>query len=279
MLYYLQALILGAVQGVTEFLPISSTAHLIIFEKIFHLDPKAYGLSFDMFINLGTVVAALIYFWKDLRSIFGSLRLKPLGSKYTQAELLPWRMIVVTLILAVIGFIFEKQISADLRSLPVIAGSLVVVAFLMMAAEKKLAENKKPSLQLDSTRTYLIGLSQALAFIPGVSRSGITISTGLFSGLNRVTAARYSFLLSVPITLAAIVKRLLTFESLIAKQGISHQILLFYTLGAISSGLVGFFSLKFLINYLNRHSLFPFAVYRLGLAFVIIVFSLLNKFL
>ncbi|MEI6477451.1 MAG: undecaprenyl-diphosphate phosphatase [bacterium] len=269
-MHIIQAIILGAVQGITEFLPVSSTAHLIITEKLFGLNQATYGLSFDMFINLGTIAAVLIFFWSDLRDIFGRLRLpsgaKPLAAK----EQMPWLILGATVPVGLLGMLLQKRIETQFRSLSYIAASLVIVGILMIVAEVitwRRDHNVEPTpLQIVAT-----ALSQCLAFVPGVSRSGITITTGLFLGMDRVTAARYSFLLSVPITIAATGKKLLDFVSLIHSQGIAADVLAFYLVGAVVSFITGYFTLKFLLRFYTRYSLTSFAYYRFALALVLLI--------
>ncbi|MCC2631520.1 MAG: undecaprenyl-diphosphatase UppP [Patescibacteria group bacterium] len=269
--HYLQAIILGVVQGITEFLPVSSTAHLIIVQDLFNLDPATYGLSFDMFTNLGTVLAVIIFFWNDLKDIFGSLRLMPPG-KMTGKQKLPWLIILATIPVGLIGMALESRIESDFRSLYVIATSLVVVGLVMIAAEKS-AGRRKPKENVTPRPFQVIwtGLSQAIALIPGVSRSGITISTGMFLGMDRVTAARYSFLLSVPITAAATLKKLADFGSEVSAGNVASDVLVFYFLGAITSFIAGYFTLRFLLSFYSRSTLTSFAYYRFALALVLII--------
>lgn len=269
---FLQAVILGAVQGVTEFLPVSSTGHLVILEHFFHLDPNQYGLSFDMFINLGTTLAVTWYFRHDLLSIFRKLRF-PNGKPYTKEEKLPWWILGVTALVGIAGLLLEKHIDSTLRTLPIIITMLIVFGAFMLLAEKL---GKQKSTELSGTQAYLVGLSQILAFVPGVSRSGSTISSGLFLGLTRETAARYSFLLSVPVTLAAILKRLATTASDVQQNGIAAETAMFYIVGLIVSTIVGYYTVHFLLEYLRKYSLAAFAYYRFGLAAILIVYLVLR---
>lgn len=259
MIHYLQAIILGTVQGVTEFLPISSTAHLIITQKIFGLDQSTYGLTFDMFTNLGTILAVIIFFWKDLRVIFGDLRF---------SNKTPWLILLSTIPVGLVGLLLEKKIETSFRSLWVIVFTLVFVGFVMIAAEKfsKFKSDKPKPWQI-----VITSLSQILALIPGVSRSGITISTAMFSGLDRVTAARYSFMLSLPITMAATAKKLLDFSGEIGSKNLPNDVIIFYVLGAVFSFITGYLTLQFLLKFYQKYSLTSFAYYRFILAGILIL--------
>jgi undecaprenyl-diphosphatase len=255
MLYYLQAIILGIIQGVTEFLPISSTAHLIISEKILGLNQDTYGLSFDMFINLGTVLAVIWFF-----------RVKLLEILHTPKRL--GIILVASIPAGLAGLLLENSIDGSFRSIDVIATSLIVVGLIMMAVEKL------PHREVTPRDSHILGMgvAQAIALIPGVSRSGITISAGMASGLNRVTAAEYSFLLSVPITAAAVLKRLIPFLSDVSAGSVAAPVLNFYIVGLIASTIAGYFTLKFLLDFYSRYSLTVFAWYRITLAILLLLF-------
>lgn len=265
----LQAIFLGGIQGLTEFLPVSSTGHLIIFEHLFNLDPQVYGLSFDMFTNLGTSLALVFYFRKDLKKIIGDFRMPKLNRPLTAEQKIPWWIIISTIIVGGVGFLLEDTIATKLRDTQIIAWMLILFGIVMLAAEKINQNLAKQELRAPSA--IAIGLSQMLAFIPGVSRSGATISTGLFLGISRAEAARFSFLLSVPITLAAIAKRLFSTGANLLETGISPEVATFYLVGLFSALIVGYFSIHFLLGYLQKSSLAAFAYYRFGLAILILV--------
>ncbi|CAN5143081.1 undecaprenyl-diphosphatase UppP [soil metagenome] len=266
----LQATFLGAIQGVTEFLPISSTGHLVIAQHFLGLNPKDFGLSFDMFTNIGTTTALLAFYWKDLLHIFSKLRV-PTGKPLTNEEKLPWQIIGITAVVGVAGLLLEDKIATDFRSLAVIGSALIIFGAVMLWAEK--VGSKNATGEISPKQAYLVGLSQILAFVPGVSRSGATISTGLFSGLSRATAARYSFLLSVPIITVATLKRLLTAASELT---VTADLATFYVVGALTAGIVGYFSLRFLIGYLQKSSLAVFAYYRFALGAALLLYVWLS---
>lgn len=266
----IQAATLGAIQGVSEFLPISSTGHLVIAQHFFGLDPKTFGLSFDMFTNIGTTTALVMFYRKDLVAIFSKLRF-PSAEPYTQEEKLPWWILGVTALVGVAGLLLEDRIATDFRSLTVIGTMLIAFGAVMLIAEKVGTRNTSDT--MSAKRAYLVGLAQILAFVPGVSRSGATISMGLFSGLTRATAARYSFLLSVPIITAATLKRMVTASSEIT---FTADVASFYLVGALAAGIVGYISLRLLISYLQKYSLAVFAYYRFALGTALLLYVWLS---
>lgn len=269
-LHLLQAAFLGAVQGITEFLPVSSTGHLLIFETIFHLDQKTYGLSFDMFTNLGTSLALVWFFRKDIADILRRFTTKP----KTIAEKTPWWILWVTILVAAAGLVLEDTIATSFRSLGLVATSLAAFSLVMLAAEAY--ASKKPAKPLSTPSAFVIGLAQVLAFVPGVSRSGATISFGRFCQVDRAEAARFSFLLSIPITLAAILKRMLTAAGEFQQTPPGMEVMLFYLVGLVVAAVVGYYSIRFLLEYVRKASLAAFAYYRIGLAILLGVYLLVR---
>ena len=260
----LQAIVLGLVQGLTEFLPISSTAHLrIVPELLGWPDP---GAAYSAVIQLGTVAAVLIYFWKDLltlgRAFFqGLARREPFGT--TDARL-AWFVLVGTLPIGVCGLAFKSFIGRELRSLYIISGSLIVLALILLVVER-LASHKRTLDDMRWRDGLIVGLWQALALIPGSSRSGTTITGALSLGLRREDAARYSFLLSIPATgLAGLfeLKHLLE-----ATERPSTLALVTGTLVAFGSG---WMAISWLLSYLRRRSTLVFIVYRVALGLVLL---------
>ncbi|HET6386027.1 MAG TPA: undecaprenyl-diphosphate phosphatase [Armatimonadota bacterium] len=268
--HILQAAFLGLVQGITEPLPVSSTAHLVLFEKLFGWSKATYGLSFDMFINMGTTAAVISFFWSDLRKMARHFRL-PGGDPLNRQERLPWLIILASIPVGLIGLALEKRIATVFRSPLIIAYTLIGVGLLMFLAEWY-ARRQKHSKTASDKQVVGIGLSQALALVPGVSRSGITIATGLLYGLDRVEAAEISFLLSIPITLAAIGDRLVKFGLQLGRHLVSPNVLIYYIIGAIASWAAGFLTLRFLLRFYSRYTLATFAYYRIALGIVILLF-------
>jgi undecaprenyl-diphosphatase len=269
----LEAVVLGIVQGLTEFLPISSSAHLRIVPAILGWsDP---GAAFTAVIQIGTLVAVLAYFRRDMVRIGsawtkGILRGRPLDDLDSR---MGWMMIAGTLPIVVCGLLFKDSIETTLRSLYVVAGALIVLALLLAAAEmhlKRQAKAGKHLKQLDEItwpEAIVIGLAQALALVPGSSRSGVTITAGLFAGLSRDTAARFSFLLSLPSVLAAGVYQLYSErEALLGSQD-DVVALAVATLAALISG---YASIAFLLYYLKTHTTYVFVGYRIALGVLIL---------
>ncbi|MCC6484603.1 MAG: undecaprenyl-diphosphate phosphatase [Armatimonadetes bacterium] len=265
-----QAAVLGAVQGATEFIPVSSTGHLILIPYILGW-PKA-GLTFDLAAHVGTLVALLWYFWQEWVLIYTSLvRVIMNAGKCDQAtrhraSVGVW-ILLASIPAALAGVALDKFVEETLhKSYVFIALSTGLVAFVMLAADRLGRKNR--SWGEAGLRDWLgIGIAQALALLPGVSRSGITISAGLAEGLDRPAAARCSFLLSAPIIGGAaamhIVKDVL-------HGGIPSSELKLFAVAALTSGLVGYLCIRFLLNYLRQHTLVPFVWYRVVLALFIL---------
>jgi undecaprenyl-diphosphatase len=261
-----QALFLGILQGLTEFLPISSSAHLILAPWFFGWQNSLVdSLTFDVALHAGTLVAILGYFFRDwlglARAFFGIL-----GKR--RIETLQERMVVYILLstipAAIVGFLLEKTIEGSFRNPGLIVLPLIAVSFLMVYAEKR----KRSSRLLDKLTlkdSLIIGCAQALALLPGVSRSGITITTGLLRGYEREAATRFSFLLSTPIIAGAAVLHL---RHLLDPGAVTEWSI--FTIGFAASAVVGYLAIALLLRYLQRHTLNLFAGYRLALAAVVI---------
>lgn len=260
----LQAIVLGLVQGLTEFLPISSTAHLRIVPEL--LGWKDPGAAYSAVIQLGTVAAVLIYFRKDLVTLGGAffqglLKRQPFA---TLESRLAWFVLVGTLPIGLCGLAFKKTIEGSLRSLYVISGSLIVLAIILFIVER-MASHKRTLADMRWQDAIIVGLWQALALIPGSSRSGTTITGALSLGLRREDAARYSFLLSIPATTLAGVFELK--HLLEATERPSAVALWTGTLVAFASGWA---AIAWLISYLRRRSTLIFIIYRVVLGVVLL---------
>ena len=261
-----QALILGIVQGLTEFLPVSSSAHLrIVPELLGWSDP---GAAFTAVIQIGTLIAVLAYFHDDLRRIgrawiVGLARHEPLADLDAR---MGWMMIAGTVPIVICGVLFKQQIETSLRSLYVVAGAMIVLAAVLALAEalvqgRARAGRLQKQLHDVTWRDALVtGLAQALALVPGSSRSGVTITAGLFLGMSREAAARFSFLLSMPAVLAAGVFQLYKARhDLLATQDDALALLVC----TVASAIVGYASIAFLLSYLKSHTTYLFIGYRL----------------
>jgi len=261
----LRAVVLGLVQGITEFLPISSTAHLRITPELFGWsDP---GAAFDAIIQLGTVAAVLVYFRHDIVRLLsawveGIQRREPLG---TTESRLAWFVLIGTLPVVVLGFVFKHAIETSLRSLYVVAASMILLALLLAAAEWTASHARRLE-DMTWKDGWIIGLWQAVALIPGSSRSGTTLTGGLWRGLRREDAARYSFLLSIPATTAA---------GLFELRHLRHASIPFTVTELLVAAVVAFGSgtlaIGGLLRYLRTRTTLVFVVYRLLLGVLLLV--------
>lgn len=267
-----QAFVLGLVQGATEFLPVSSTAHMRILPVLLHWpDP---GATFSAIVQLGPIVAIIAYFRRDLaRYVAGLGRSFQLREMYPRGDTdarLGWFTIIGTIPLAIAGLLLEKKVNTEYRNLYFVATALIVLALVLLVAERVSRRNRTLE-KLRFGSAMLIGLSQALALVPGASRSGCTITMGLFLGLTREDAARFSFLLSIPaITLAGLFK---LSEAL--HPGTLGPVAGPYLFGAVVAGVVAYVVVRWLLGYLGdeKHTTMPFIIYRilLGIALLFLV--------
>jgi undecaprenyl-diphosphatase len=254
----LAAIILGLVQGLTEFLPVSSTAHLILVSDALKLDPEKFGLSFDVALHLGTALAVLLYFagtWIELLVdvVRGRWRL-------------PLAIVVGTVPAAIAGVLWETAVSTTFRSAVFIVIGLLVGSAIFVLAERMSARRRRIE-RVGLIDAVLIGAAQAIALLPGVSRSGITISAGLFRGLERGDSTRFAFLLATPIILGAGAKTLLDARKL---SGLTAEMDI-VAIGFAVSFFSGLAAVAFMVRYLRTHSLNVFVVYRLLLAVVVVI--------
>jgi undecaprenyl-diphosphatase len=261
-----EAIVLGLVQGLTEFLPISSSGHIRIVSAFFGWDDP--GAAFTAVIQLGTMAAVLVYFRRDLwhiaRSWVTELRL-PFRERSRDANL-GWFIILGTIPIAIFGLAFRHQIEDGARDLYLIGSMLIAFSFVMLAAER-FGTRRRGLPEMDGRDGIFIGFAQALALIPGVSRSGATISAGLFRGFDRTAAARYSFLLSVP---AVVLSGLFELRDVGDGTGASAGATVIATLVAFVSG---YFAIAWLLRYLAGHSLAVFAAYRIPLGILVIALA------
>jgi len=257
---YLLAILAGAVQGLTEFLPISSTGHLIIFEKIFGISQEEFGLAFDASLHLGTLLAIVLFFYKDY------LKILNIGNR------LLIKLAVGTLPAVFFGLLFETQIETTFRQTWVVGLSLILFSFVFVLAEKlgKQIKTKEKTTVADS---MAVGLFQSFALIPGISRSGSTISAGLFLGLKRDEAAKFAFMLAGPIIAGAGFKKF--FEVILAQKFAAGE-LNFFLVGMISSAVFGYLTIKYFLKYLSTKNLYPFVLYRIIVGFILIFASILG---
>jgi undecaprenyl-diphosphatase len=267
----LQAILLGIVQGLTEFLPISSTAHLRIVPALY--SAKDIGASYTAVMQIGTMIAIILYFRRELlnmsRAFFVSLKSKDFTSNDTRLLLM---IILGTVPIVVCGYLFKEIIRNEFRNLYVVAGSLIFFSAVIFIADKytKMKMSIKDMTFKDS---IIIGIFQALALIPGASRSGITISGAFFRNMTREDAARFSFLLSIPAILLSGLYELFSQMNELFK---SDNNIISLIIATVVSGIVGYWAIWFLISYIKKHSMMIFVLYRIFLGLLILILLYFN---
>jgi undecaprenyl-diphosphatase len=258
----LQAIIYGIIQGLGEFLPISSTAHITLLPWLYHWEDP--GLAFDIALHMGTLLAVVIFFWKDwIRLIKAGLT----DVKSTDGKLF-WFILLACIPGGVFGVLFEDKVATTFRN-PLLIGVMLIVMGVVLYLADKYSETKVELKNIGFKRSFLIGVSQALAMLPGVSRSGITMATGRAFNLSREDSARFTFLLSTPfIFLSGVYK---------AKDLVSVPIeALPFIVAIATSGIVGALSIKFLLNYLKKRGFGIFVAYRFILGAAVIAIALIR---
>ena len=265
----LEAIVLGITQGLTEFLPVSSTAHLRIVPAFAGWEDP--GAAFTAVTQLGTMTAVLLYFREDLLRITHAW-LRSLRDPTVRGELdarLGWYIVIGTIPIGIFGLIFKDQIENGARDLYLIGTALIVLGLLLLAAER-VAKHDRPLEKITTRDGVAIGLAQALALVPGVSRSGATLTAGLFLGFDRTSAARFSFLLSVP---AVVLSGLFEFASILGGKDGEHVGLGALAIATFLAFVVGYASIAFLLRFLERHSTIVFVVYRVALGTIVLVLA------
>ncbi|HNT53635.1 MAG TPA: undecaprenyl-diphosphatase UppP [Anaerolineaceae bacterium] len=260
----LQAIVLGIVQGLTEFLPVSSSAHLVLVPDLLNWQiPPAQIFPFDVLVQLGTVVAVMAFFWQDLWAIIrawvsGLMKRQPFAEPQSR---LGWYLISATIPAGLAGVLFKDQVEQVFHSPTATALFLLVTAALLALAEWLGKRNR--SLEVMNWKDALtMGLMQVLSLLPGVSRSGSTISGGMFRGLDRAAAARFSFLMSVPVMLGA---GLVGGRDLLSVPDLG-TFLPVMIIGFVTAAVVGYFSIAWLLRFLTRRSFYSFAIYCVAFA-------------
>ncbi|MAZ56640.1 undecaprenyl-diphosphatase UppP [bacterium] len=263
----LDALILGLTQGLTEFLPVSSTGHLIIVHDLLGTDIGG-ALAFDAVLHLATALAVIIYFRRDvLRLLKTALRLMGHKEVVGKDKKLLLAILWGTVPAVVLGLSLESYIETSFRSPELVAVVLLLGSILFVLAERK-HKYRTGSTELDSLRGFRIGLWQAAALLPGLSRSGATISGGMLLGLDRHEAARFAFLLAVPVILGAGLMKLIDLLSVGSNFEWSYLLA-----GALTAFAIGLLAIHFLLSILRKYSLWPFVWYRVALAILILVWA------
>jgi undecaprenyl-diphosphatase len=267
---YILAIFLGLIQALTEFLPISSSGHLILARGVLDFG-FVDGLTFDVGLHVGTLLAVLVYFRSDIagliRGFFSTF--SGLNFRDNPDQRLAWYIIAASLPAAAAGFLFENQIEHYVRNPMVIVFTLVIGGVLFLVAER-LTRQKNEMHSLSFGGAFFVGIAQAVALIPGVSRSGITIIAGMTQGLKRAEAARYSFLLGTPALAGAGLKKGLDMSG----QQFNTAEYVVLLAGVLTSAAAGWFVIRFLLRFLQNHRLDVFAYYRFVLAAVVLVWLL-----
>jgi undecaprenyl-diphosphatase len=265
------AIVLGIVQGLTEFLPISSSAHLIVIPWLFGWDDG--GLTFDVALHVGTLAAVIVFFFKDWIQIIGQGLGLNVGrdTELSKNRGLLWLLAVGTIPGGIAGFLFEKQAEHALRSPYIIATTAILFGLLLWFADYAGRKQKDMS-HVSMFDALTIGTAQALAVIPGVSRSGSTITAGLLRNFDRPSAARFSFLLSTPIIAGAAAKKYWDLHK--HGGGMPHDMQTAFIAGTVASAIVGLITIAFFLNYLRRQSLSVFVWYRILFGIIVIALAI-----
>lgn len=269
----LSAAILGIIQGLTEFLPISSSAHLILVP--WFLGWESEGLAFDVSLHIGTSIAVLAFFWNDWvrlgREVIAGLKQGTLLA--TQSQKMFWMLVVGTIPAVIAGLALEKTVEARLRSPLIIVFTLSILAVILYWAEKRSRHNRSVE-NFTWADSIWIGLSQAVALIPGVSRSGITITTAMLRDSDRISAARFSFLLSTPVIVGAGILQAWRLANVLgsptAQTAEADWVVM--GVGVFFAAVTGFLCIRYFLRYLQANSFLPFIIYRIALAAIILIY-------
>lgn len=256
----IEAVVLALLQGLTEFLPISSSAHLILMPVLTNWEDQ--GLAFDVAVHVGTLTAVVAYYRKDLVAITGAWFSSLTGKPSTENSRLAWYVILGTIPVGLVGISLPSEVNEFFRSPLVIAAATIVFALLLWWSEKTAKERRTEIILKDA---LIVGLFQALALIPGTSRSGITITAGLITGLQREQAARFSFLLSIPTI--ALAGMLVTLDLINSSEPVQWE---FMAIGALVSAVVAYLTIGWFLRLLDKVGVIPFVWYRLFLGFFLI---------
>lgn len=273
----LVAIILGIVQGLTEFLPVSSSGHLVIFQEIFGMNDLEQGhLLFDTMLHLGTVLSVCLVYYKDFYELIKEFfaMLGDIGKGRVDIDASPYRRMILLIIVAtlpavVIGLLFKDFFEAMFKSIRVVGFTLLITGFLLWITSK-LIPGTKDAANTKYSNAFVIGVFQSMAIMPGISRSGSTIVGGLLNGLKKEFAIKFSFFMLIPATFGAAV---LQVPDLI-REGFNSAELLPYLAGTIAAAVVGFLAIKFLINLLNRGKFYVFSYYCWTVGVVVLIYSL-----
>lgn len=262
MIDIIHSIIIGAVQGVTEFLPISSSGHLIAIPYLFQW--PEHSLAYDVSLHFGTALALLLFFWRDwigiIKAGFVKKEKAEVGAKYPSNLL--WQIVVASIPAVIVGFLLDSYIESKFRSPLLLAINMAVFGIILWLVDKISGQSQKLS-EMTYKKSFLVGLAQSLALVPGISRSGITMIAARGQGLAREEAARFSFLLGTPAMIGAFVFKF--------KDLSSADLNLNFLIGVLTSAIFGFIFIKFLLDYLKKSDFSIFAWYRLAFATILMI--------
>jgi undecaprenyl-diphosphatase len=264
----LNALLLGIIEGLTEFIPVSSTAHMLILQKLLNISSDETVIAFLVLVQIGPLLALIFYFWKDLWKLIKAFFAKPFSSSDNK---LAWYIIIGTIPALIFGFLLRDVIQSLLSNPLLQASTRLLITAVVLTLAEWLGKRNRSLDKMTWQDALFVGIAQVLAVFPGASRSGTTIAGGMERGLDRPSATRFAFLLSVPVMAAAA-----GYETLsVFKAHILNNLMAPLAIGFIIAAIIGWFAIKWLLGYLNKHSLYIFAGYCAIIGVICLVFALL----
>jgi len=263
-----QSFLLGILQGLTEFIPVSSTAHLLIGQKLLGIPADGAMFSFLVLVQLGTILSLMVYFWKDLLKLVKAFFAKPFS---TQENKLGWYIIIATLPALVFGYLLKSTVEALFKTPLLEAAIRLLITAVVLALAEWLGKRNRNLEKMTWLDALFVGIAQVIAVFPGASRSGTTIAGGMARGLDRKSAARFAFLISVPVMLAAGGYQMLD----VIKMPNLASFILPVAVGFVVAAIVGWLAVRWLLGYLNKHSLYAFAIYCGVVGAAFLVFALI----
>ncbi len=263
-----QSFLLGILQGLTEFIPVSSTAHLLIGQELLGIQANDAMFSFLVLVQLGTILSLIVYFWKDLLKLVIAFFAKPFSTKENR---LGWYIIIATIPALIFGYVLKSAVEALFKTPLLEAAIRLLITAVVLALAEWLGKRNRSLEKMTWLDALFVGIVQVIAIFPGASRSGTTISAGMARGLDRPSAARFAFLMSVPVMLAAG-----GYQSLdLLKMSGLGTFLPLLAVGFLLAAIVGWLAVKWLLGYLNKHSLYIFAAYCAIIGATCLVFALI----
>lgn len=260
------AFLLGIIEGLTEFIPVSSTAHMLIVQKLLNIPSNDIVTAFLILVQIGPLVALIIYFWNDLWMLLKAFFVKPLS---TPENKLVWFIIIATIPALAAGALLEKRVEALFQTPFFEAGIRLLTAAVLLSLAERLGKRTRNLESMTWLDALVVGLFQIIAVFPGASRSGSTISGGMLRGLDRPSATRFAFLLAIPVMFAAGVYKSIS----VFKLHVWRELLPPLAVGFVIAAIVGWLAIKWLINYLNKNSLYVFAAYCAAVGVIVLALS------